>query len=310
MSISIRNSCLLYRPSIALWSGRKLDKDESSKVSSANGTVDGAARVHKDLLPECKELADIAKAGSALRQFVYLKTQPWDDSGWRVANVAGHMDFMAQVGDRITQIELLVDLLMNVYDQRVAEAQFKLNHLFKIADYPSATDVRRKYSFTVDVQPIPHAADIRVVEGISTAEADKLVAAAQSGVEAKINAAMEGVYQSLYDVVNKMATTLEGYDAKEIKKFNDTLVSNIADIVEAMPALNITGDPKLAEFARQAKDLSTYACVDLRKDQRARQSAAKEAKALAAAIKPAPVTTVSTPAAAVSADTFVDMLGG
>jgi hypothetical protein len=44
-----------------------------------------------------------------------------------------------------------------------------------------------------------------------------------------------------------MANTLEQYGNKTVKKFNDSLVDNIAKIVSVMPALNLTNDRTFAD---------------------------------------------------------------
>lgn len=283
---SIRNTVLLYRASLSVWTARKLDKSESSKVAQDAGAIEGAANVHKQLLPDCQELREIQSWAGNFRTFVYLNTLPWDDSGWRAGNVARHMDFMQEIGDRIALGETLVDNFCAVYEAAIAKAQFQLGAMFNPAEYETVVAVRRKFAFAVDVQPIPIADDFRVVEGIPPDEVDKLVGKASQAADARLNAAMEDAYQRLYDVVAKMASTLDAYGAKEIRKFNDTLVGNIAELVEVMPALNLTGDPKLAKLAEQAKALTTYSLVDLRKDDGVRDAAAHEARALAQLILP------------------------
>lgn len=286
MSISIRNSTLLYRASLSIWQGRKLDKDESASVNSRAGAVDGAANVHKALLPDCAELKAIGTWASSFRDFIYTSTLPWDDTGWRLGKATRHFDFLQAVGDRITCGEALVEELLRVYDTRVAEAQFKLNSMFKRTDYPSRDEVRRKFRFGIDVMPLPNTDDFRVVEGVSADEAERLVTQAEAGVNARIDAAMQDAYQRLFQVVSKMATTLDAFDHKEIKKFNDSLVGNISELVDAMPGLNVTNDPHLEDLARQARALASYAAADLRKDEGARRAAMAEARALAAQIVP------------------------
>ena len=319
MTTSVRNNVLLYRLSLSVWTARKLDKSESAKVTQAANAKDGTARVHKDLLPDCPELEAIRKWSTQLRTFVYLATLPWDDAGWRAGNVAKHMDFMSDVGDRIREGDALVDQFIAVYQQAIAQAQFELADMFNAADYDTAEQVRRKFSFSIDVMPITNTDDFRVVEGLSQGEADRLVASAQAGVEERVKAAMEDANQRLYDVVAKMASTLSAFGAGEIKKFNDTLVSNISDLVQVMPALNLTNDPKLAELATKAKELALYSAVDLRKDPAVREAAMTEARALAELMQPTTIPVsyeqavgrIDRPAAKpAAAALYADMLAG
>jgi hypothetical protein len=278
--MSLRNSTLLYRPSLSIWTARKLDKTQSVLVAHNADAKEGVANVHKQLLPECKELENVTKWATQFRTFIYTSTLPWDDSGWRIGQVARHMEFMQEIGDRITLGNLLVDALMGVYQSRVEEAKFTLNKMFNPMDYPSVQEVRSRFSFEVNVMPMPAASDFRAVEGIPKAEVEKLEKAAADAVEARIADAMKEAYERLYEVVSAMANTLEGYDGGTIRKFNDSLVDNIAKIVKVMPALNLTNDPKLAALASDAEELANYAAMDLRQHAPTREAAMNEARKL------------------------------
>ncbi len=172
------------------------------------------------------------------------------------------------------------------------------------------------------MQPVPNADDFHIYDGLPPEEVDKLVAMAQKSETDKFAAASAKAYERLYAVVEHMATQLDAFATGKIKKFNDSLLGNIVEIVEAMPALNITGDPKLDALAAQARELTNYAMVDLRKNADTRKAAAKEAKALAQAIVPRGEETTVTAADKVSgqqgvqaqpagsmASVFADMLG-
>jgi len=180
--------------------------------------VQGAANVHKQLLPDCAELEAVKKWGTRFREFVYMRTLPWDDSGWRIGVATKHLDFMTELGDMLREGDALVDALMLVYNQAVAEAQFKLNHMFNRMDYPTEAEARAKFAFRVEVQTLPEAEDFRVVEGVSPDEVDKLIATTSANVESRVQAAMSDAYGRLQKVVEKMASTLHQYGNKEIKR--------------------------------------------------------------------------------------------
>lgn len=308
------NSNLLYRPSVSVWTARKKDKAESAKVNADAGAVDGAANVHKQLLPNSKELEAVQKCATSFRTWVYESTLPWDDSGWRIGQVSRHMDFMAEAGDKMREFDALVEVFVNAYAQEVENARFTLNAMFNPTDYPGVNEVRSKFAINIDVAPLPNVEDFRVVDGVPQEEVDKLVGLASKAVEDKIAAGMAEAYKRLFTVVSKMAVTLTQYGDKEIKKFNDTLIGNIADLVEVMPALNIVGDPALNALTAEARQLVEYDLTDLRKDEGTRAAAIKEAQALAGKFakimgieqKPAE------PASEAPSDTaslFADMLG-
>lgn len=297
---------LLYRPSLSVWTARIKDKAESAKVNQSAGAIDGAANVHKQLLPDSKELEAVQKWATAFRGFIYMSTLPWDDSGWRIGRVVRHMDFMSEVADKIAEGEALTVAFVDAYEQAIENAKFTLNNMFRAADYPGVAEVRNKFRFAIDCQTLPNTNDFRVVDGVAPAEVDRLVEIATNATETKINAAMDEAYARLFGVVSKMATTLEQFGNKDIKKFNDTLTGNIVELCQVMPGLNLTGDPKLAALTEKAERLATYDLKDLRQIEVTRNAAIKEARDLVgqfttftrgtdatAAVKPVPSTVVA-----------------
>lgn len=286
MSSPFRNSMMLYRPSLSVWTARKKDKDQSDKANKDAGAVDGAANVYKALLPESDELQAVQKWATAFRSWVYATTLPWDDNGGRVARVEKHMDFMTEAGSRMQQGDELVNTFMDSYARAIEEAKFKLNGMFNALDYPTPEQVRRKFFFTIECEAVPEAADFRIIDGLPPEEVERLVADASSGIERRIAGAMEDLRDRLYEVVVKFAETLTAYGNKEIKKFNDTLQSNVVELATIVPSLNLTNDATLAALGADALKLGAYDLKDLRKDDAVRSGAIAEARALAARFAP------------------------
>lgn len=308
------NSNLLYRPSVSIWTARIKDKAQSIAVNQNNGAVAGAANVYKQLLPDSPELKAIQQHGAAFRAWIYDSTLPWDDSGWRIGRVVRHMDFMDQAGDWMRGFDDKVQAFAQVYTQAFENARFTLNNLFDEADYPGVNEVVSKFGITLDVTSLPNTEDFRVVDGIPSDEVERLVQIAKTSVDERVKAAMGEAFSRLQGVVSKMAETLVAYENKSVKKFNDSLVGNIAALVEVMPALNILDDPELNVFATEARMLCDYAPEDLRKDTKTRKAAIAEASALAKRMAPttgSPLPTVPTgqpPAASSMAHKLRDLM--
>ncbi len=301
---SIKNSNLLYRPSVSVWTARKKDRAESAKVNQQAGAVEGAANVHKQLLPDSAELEAVQKHAGAFRTWIYDSTLPWDDSGWRIGRADQHFDFMVKAGDKMREYDTLVEAFVDAYATAVEQAKFTLNSMFNPLDYPGVEEVRSKFCINVDVMPLPNCEDFRVVEGIDQAEVDKLCAVASNAVEQRIKSGMDEAYSRLFNVVNKLATTLQQFGDKDIKKFNDTLVWNVGDLVDILPALNIASDPKLDALAKEARKLMDYDPADLRKDDRARNAAIADARDVIKRMQETAVTKATGTAAL-----FADMMG-
>lgn len=307
---TFRNSMMLYRPSLSCWTARKKDKDQSEKANKDAGAVDGAANVYKALLPDSPELLAVQKWVTSFRTWVYNTTLPWDDNGGRVARVERHMDFMIEAGDRMRAGYELVDEFMGSYSRAIEEAKFKLNGMFNPLDYPTPDQVRHKFLFSIECEAVPEAQDFRIIDGLPPEEVERLVSDATAGIERRVQAAVDDAYGRLNEVVVKFHTTLDDFGTKRIKKFNDTLVSNITDIASLIPALNLTNDATLAALAVDALKLTVYDLKELRGDAAVRNAAIAEARVLAAkfpgagadAAMAAAATTISKPMEQVIAD--------
>ena len=75
----------------------------------------------------------------------------------------------------------------------------------------------------------------------------------------------------------------EGEKARGV--FRDSLVTNVIEIAERLPNLNLCQDPRLAEIAAAMGDkLTYYSAEELRNDDNAREATKKAAEAILAAI--------------------------
>ena len=106
-------------------------------------------------------------------------------------------------------------------------------------------------------------------------------AAAIERHDQRVVTAMNTAAQRLFKVVQAMHATMATPIGEKGAKFNDSKLENILELVELMPILNITNDPKLIELAKQAKKLAQKSPGELREDVVKRASAATEAAALA-----------------------------
>ena len=73
------------------------------------------------------------------------------------------------------------------------------------------------------------------------------------------------------------------YDAGNVKRFNDTIITNLQDLIAILPGLNITQDPHLAAIAdRAAAELSSIDPQTLRDSDSARARTASSAASICA----------------------------
>lgn len=98
-----------------------------------------------------------------------------------------------------------------------------------------------------------------------------------AGVEAQ-RELMRRLIEPVQAMATKLAEQPKG-EAKDIR-FKDTLVENIAEIVELAPKLNLGGDPQIDIFAKEMAKLIQVSPETLRKDKDIRKSVQADAAAM------------------------------
>jgi hypothetical protein len=247
MSINISDKAMLVSLSISAWTARKLDKKVTREVAERNGTTEQWGRYNKTLIAE-EETKKIQAISNDVRQFHYKNTLPWSDQGDRLLPAANYLQYTEAMREFRGKFESAVDSFCAKYPDLVAEAKVQLNGLFNADDYPSPSAIHNRFSFAVDVSPLPVAADFRVT--LNDDEVATIKNSIEKRSQEKLETATRDLWQRLYEAINHMAKTLR--DPEKI--FKNTLVSNVQELANLLPRLNVTNDPKLAELCNQAKD--------------------------------------------------------
>jgi hypothetical protein len=273
---------MLCALSISIWSARKLDRAATSKTTTDAGAAADAARVNKNLLAgQDAALKKVQAIASAARADHYALTLPWSDNGPRILSVDLWQQLNKKLQNHALEFKAAVDEFIADYSQARDRARFSLGTLFDDADFPSASRVAQKFSFDFDFDPLPTAGDFRA--NLTDADADAIRKEIDARNNARIADAMRDVWQQLYAHINRISATLPQYEAGDIKRFNDTIVTNLRDMLTILPGLNITNDPTLAAIAdRAAAELATIHPQTLRDDPTARSRATSAASSICA----------------------------
>ena len=257
---------------IGAWTGQRLDKEATSKVTREAGADSDAARVNKHLIDK-DLLKPVQTAAGAVRAHFYLKTLPWKDNGDRLLVRKLYREFIEQhealVGAFNQEVARFLD---ESYGSALAKAEFRMGSLFNLTDYPAAATLRHKFYVGLDVDAVTEASDFRV----------KLDVDAQNRVKNSIESAMgDRLKRAMLDVWERLSSVLGHFyrkmDSDDI--FRDSTIHNVEEIVDLLPALNIMEDPDLERIRRDVKGLLTGLDPKaLRTDKPTRSKAADEAQ--------------------------------
>lgn len=282
-SSTLATRAMIVSLRISQWSGRRLDREVTKEVNDQHGAASDAGRYNKLLLPK-EALEDIERIVSETRNDFLKRTLPWMQDGSRIMAADAYLSHMAWLRSQSAKFDAAVDKFIAQYPGYVAAAAARLNGMFKAADYPEAGELRAKFAMECKVLPVPTSDDFRVA--ISDAQAERIRSDIEQLVGEATRAAVRNIFERIAELAERMVDRLNAY--KPATKpgersegiFRDSLVENVRDLISVLPALDITGDPRLADLAERMKVLAEHDASVLREDEGKRRDVANEAQAI------------------------------
>lgn len=274
----LSRKAVLVSVNVSQWTARRLDRKVTDEVNRQHNAAKDAGRYNK-LLIEADKLADINKLVSSIRQLHYSMTRPWCDEGPRILPNVLYSKFTDALRVLKRDYETAVDKFCVGYPNYVETRAKQLNGLFKADDYPSAAEIRSKFNVEMKVLPFPDADDFRSdLDDDTVADIKREITEMSEKV---VDDAMKHTANQIIELVGHMAEKLHEYKTNkpgERKFFMDSLVENVRDLVELLPAFNLTNDPKLDRIAkRMRQELCAEDAKGLRENDAAREAVAKSA---------------------------------
>lgn len=271
--MGIADRCMIVNLSVGVWEGRKLDKNASAQLNSEANASGDVGRVSKSLLPK-EATADLFSARSALRTHVAAHTLPWRDDGQRILMRNMYPVFMSKYGLLERKFnDAVKDFLDNKYPAAVDKASFRMGELFNPADYPMIGEIERKFYVSLEIDAIAEPDDFRV--NLGAEEIQKVRDQMEENISKRLHSAMRDVWLRLADVLQHYMEKMQDRDAV----FRDTTVTNLVDMINIMPGLNVMGDPNLKAIRQRLMEtVYGYDPSDLRKNPEVRAQAAGEAQ--------------------------------
>jgi len=249
----IARSAILVDLFIAVYSGRKQDKQTQEEVTASKGAASKrAASVYKSLFAECKELDDITKFQARARQMHYRMTLPWSDAGTRIIPAAEFTEYKKTMGQFEAEFRTLVDRFLDKYDTLVAAAAFQLGTLFDRKEYLTREQVGNRFSFQVATSPLPTSGDFRL--DIEAEVQQDLIDMYEKRLSDQVAKANQDAWTRLYEVLSRMSDRLTVEEDGTKRKFHDTLVSNAEELCDLLTRLNVAGDPSLERARGRLQD--------------------------------------------------------
>jgi hypothetical protein len=273
----ITERAMLAAVHISIWTAVKHDRKVSRDVADQHGAHQSAGRYNKQLLRGADKLDELRTLAGQVRQYFYKITLPWSDEGFRLLPSNLYFDLMARMREFEAAFEQGVESFLAVYPQYIEQVRPELNGLFREEDYPAVDKLRKKFGVRLEILPIPSGADFRVQ--MSAEEQARVCREIDANVRLSLTRGTEDLWKRLREVVAHMVDRLNEPESR----YHATLVTNVFDLVEILPRLNVNGDVELNRFADQIREkLCNYSAQDLKKHELIRAATASDAAEIVA----------------------------
>jgi len=270
----LHDRALLVTLSLSKFEPKRTDKRITRQVLSDHGAAAGTLRVAKKLLPD-EAIEPINKLHSETREYHYRHTLAWGEQGERLLNSQFFMEYAAAMAAFREKADALSDTFAAHYDDYVATARTSLNGAFDPSDYPAQRLIREKFRFKLEYSPVPAAGDFRI--SVMEEAMENLRQSVDIRIADATRSARTEAARRLAEPLAAMVQRLSDPDAV----FRDSLVTNLREMADLLPVLNVTADPEL-DSVRQRILTDLYQADPglLRENRTVRASTARKAQSI------------------------------
>ena len=284
----LRKRAILVKVSTKILGITKKDEATAKAAQRHNADEDLVSVVKTIINGKNSLYKKIKKIKGVIRNYHLSATGAWQDDGFRIIATKRYAQWLETVEALIAEFNEAVEEFVGAYADLKLEAQVKLGDLFDESLYPSEDAVRRAFSVVIETEVLPDRTN--TIIDLDQERTDKIVADAKSLDEKRTKILTEETHKTIRSALENMVEKLETFGdenpgKKRDRSFKDSLVGNMATLADALPGLNITGDPKLDKLAQKiAAKLTVVEAEGLRGKKRSgpgdkRPKARREAEA-------------------------------
>lgn len=224
---------------------KRQDLDATRKAAKEHGCTPADLTVVKATVID-PNFAAIKSVLSRARNYHYKCTKSW--AGRRVGIIRGQdlLDYAMFMNDCRKEYTRLVDRVIEAWPETVAAQADRLNGLFKIEDYPTVSELRRKFLLRYTVNQLPERTDwvLDVPEDV----VEELAGSFEDQMQDRIDELKQTVLEETRAVLENTRKVLSKSDPQAIR---NALTANCQKQVSWLRSLNIDKDPKVSTIVNE-----------------------------------------------------------
>jgi len=233
---------------VKLWEGKRTDKTASQEVIENKKANHRSGRFIKNLVDHNKYIKPLEQIRTRSKALLYKYAMNWS-YGVRVLTVDAYPTLKEEIDKlRVEYKKAVTNFIDNQYEVAKEEAKKELEglgNLFDEHDYPNAAELRDKFEIQFYVTPFPTEVSLDLPESMK----NEIKADMEKAITDRTRAAVTELVDRLDKALSDFGTRVQ----KDPKKWRDTTVTNLREILDLAPMLNVTGDTKIAEAIQVAR---------------------------------------------------------
>lgn len=253
--MSLANDSMLVNLVIAMWSGRKLDKQVSEEVDVAKNTRTRAGNYNKNLFAGVVELETIHSLSKVIRNWHQRHTLPWSDGGERLLPMGNFLAYKREMTQWENKFNDAVQEFCGKYSTLIAAQAFQMGALFNRDEYPTPDAIQHKFRLSYTFSPLPEKGDWRIrADDALRQELDEQY---RKVYDDRLNDITKDLWGRLHGCLVHLSERLADKEEGKRNIFRNTMLDNAVELCSLLTRLNVTNDTAL-EVAR--KDLERAIC--------------------------------------------------
>jgi len=245
---NLSQKAMLVTLSISQWLARIRDPEISQKATKdALAKRSDIVSSTKALIPIKGAFKDLRSAISAIKAYHEIMTLPWRRNQ-RILPSSKYPKYSKQMRDLISKFDSIIPLFAHEFPSLKQEAKLNWGTLYNEQDYPASSDLSSKFGISLSVDPIPADGDWRV--NLSKEELEKLNEEIEKQKQERLEIAMDALWVRIYQPIKHMVEVLN----KDKPRIFESLITNIQNIVQLLPDLNMENDPQKEELRKKIED--------------------------------------------------------
>jgi len=245
---------------IRCWPAKKEDRHATEATNHQYGAMAEAGVYRKNMVSR-KHLKPITDVESEARRYHKDNTLPWGQDGERILPATLIEEYTARMRDFHQKFDFSVAEFKQKYPSIVIDEQQTLGGMYNQAEYPTLRELDDKFGFKVSMPPIESADDFRIKlsETMMNRIREDIRLEERNNQLEMTTDLYKRFHSVIEDMVVRLTATKRDPKTNEIipKKFSHTAITNIMDLANILPKLNINNDHGLSELRQAVIDKLT-----------------------------------------------------